>query len=252
MTYYDEPMTVTELLRGLADGQKKEKKHVLDSADDAISNADLRAAKYTMQHIRLLAANTIRVWAQTTRDDLDDDEAFSDRLLMQLVGIVDEDKDGELSDEESEYLDELLEATADYLEHIGVSDEDIGLLLNDWDEDAAERIRDLLNAGKSVYNDDADGDNAAAWLNSDDDEDDEIDIENFVFGDEAEESIFDATYKPTMAFRHGKRARINKRVSGTVRLSAKQKMAVNKMHRKSHTAAANARRSKTMKLAQKF
>lgn len=244
MTYYDEPMTVTELLRGLADGQKK---CFLDSSDSNVKTSSPKASEYAYQNLRLQAANAVRIWAQTPENDLDDDESFSDRLLMQLVGIVDEDKDGELSDEESEYLDELLEATADYLEHIGVSDEDIGLLLNDWDEDAAERIRDLLNAGKSVYNDDADSDDAASWLNSDD-EDDEIDIENFVFGDEAEESIFDATYKKKMAIRHGKRVRINKRTSGRVRLSPKQKMAVRKMQRKAHSAGATMRRIKSMKM----
>jgi hypothetical protein len=45
--------------------------------------------------------------------------------------------------------------------------------------------------------------------------------------------------------------RIKKRISGTVRLSAKQKVAVRKMLRKSHSAMATMKRMKSMKIRRK-
>jgi len=64
----------------------------------------------------------------------------------------------------------------------------------------------------------------------------------------AEAKVFDATYKKKIVVRRGKKVRINKRVSGTVRLNAKQKMAVKKMLRKSHSAVAQMRRAKSVKI----
>ena len=47
--------------------------------------------------------------------------------------------------------------------------------------------------------------------------------------------------------RNGKKVRINKRVSGTVRLSAKQKVAIKKARLKSHNARAMLKRAKSMR-----
>ena len=54
-------------------------------------------------------------------------------------------------------------------------------------------------------------------------------------------------YKKRVAFRNGKKTIIRKRVAGTVRLSAKQKMAVRKMLRKAQSGKAMMRRAKSMR-----
>ncbi|MGO0379817.1 hypothetical protein ACTMMC_25205, partial [Escherichia coli] len=145
---------------------------------------------------------------------------------------------GELSDDEAAVAQALLENLYDYLASKGVSEEDCSALLNDWDASAAERVKDLL------------ADTATS------DEDAAADMESFAFDENAEQSIFDsagepiydAVYKKKVVVRQGRKVRINKRVSGVVRLSAKQKVAIKKMQRKSHTAVATIQRMKSLKV----
>lgn len=210
-----------EKVRGTLDscGSKKsdDKKPVLDGAAD-----------YAKRDIALRTAAAIQQWVET--DDLDEGETYSDRLLALIVGIADENKDGDVTDEEAEVCDVALNAAADYLARKGVAEEDISALLNDWDESAATRVRDLVASALP------DGEAA------------DEDIDNFAFSDEDQEPTFDAVYRKTFAIRNGKKVKINKRISGTVRLSAKQKMAIRKAQRKSHSASAIMRRMKSMRL----
>ena len=158
-----------------------------------------------------------------------------------FVGIADSNKDGEITDDEQAVIEVAMNAAWDYLLAKGVSDDDCSALLNDGDNDAAERVRDFL----------------ADKLPEGDDADDEID--DFVFTAEDQEplldsvsdAILDAVYKKTFAIRRGKKVRINKRVSGTVRLTAKQKVAIRKAQMKSHSAAAQMRRMKSMRIRRK-
>lgn len=188
---------------------------------DAVSEC---AAKYAMQDMKLKAASAISEWKNS--DELGDDESSADRLQSLFVGIVDLNKDGELSEEESNYLEALLNYAWDYLTEKGIDDDDIDLLLNEFDAEAADRIMDLLN-----------GDGA-----------DEDDLDAFAFGDDAQEAVFDAVYKNVVAVRGGKKVRLHKRISGMVRLSAKQKIGIRKMQLKSHSAAAVMHRMKSMRL----
>lgn len=199
------------------------------NADDDKKPAFDSAAEYAQHDIALRAAAAVQQWVET--DDLDEGETYADRLLALVVGIADENKDGDVTEEEAEVCDAALNAVASYLASKGASEEDISALLNDWDEGAAGRIRDLVASALP------DGEEAA-----------DADIDNFAFTDEDQEPAFDAVYRKTFAIRHGKKVKINKRISGTVRLSAKQKMAIRKAQRKSHSAAAVMRRLKSMKL----
>lgn len=222
-----------EFLRGAIYGSRKPSA-TLDSCGGAKKKEEEKpvmdgAADYSQRDIALRAASTIQQWVES--DDLDEGEGYADRLMAMMVGIADENKDGELSDDESEVVDMALNAAADYLASKGVSDEDISALLNDWNEDAAGRVRDLV-AGSLP-----DGEEAA-----------DEDIDAFVFTDADQEPAFDAVYRKTFAIRKGKKVKINKRISGTVRLSAKQKMAIRKAQRKSHSAAAVMRRMKSMRM----
>ena len=83
---------------------------------------------------------------------------------------------------------------------------------------------------------------------------DEVDA--FAFDAEAQEplmdSVLDAVYKKRMVIRAGKKMRINKRVSGTVRLSAAQKIAIRKAGMKSRSASARMRRMRSMSKRRKM
>lgn len=199
-------------------------KPVLDAVEDSgLSGADV----YTKSDITLKAVASVQQWVEA--DDLEDGESCADRLMAMVVGIADANKDGEISEDEQGVADIALNAMWDYLSKYGAEDDDISSLLNDWDNDAAERIRDLL-ASSFPEGEDADAD-----------------INNFVFGG-GQEAAFDAVYKKTMAIRGGKKVRIRKRISGTVRLSAKQKIGIRKAQMKSHSALAMMHRMKSMKV----
>lgn len=187
------------------------------------------ANEYAETDLAVRAIASIHQWAET--DDLDDGETYADRLVAQMVGLADANKDGEITDDEQEVLQSGLNSAWDYLSSLGASDEDLSALLNDWDMDAAERIRDLV---ASVL---PEGEDAASEA-----------IDSFVFGPEDQEPALDAVYRKAIVIRKGKKTRINKRIAGTVRLSAKQKLSIRKASMKSHSAAAMVRRMKSMRM----
>lgn len=211
-------------------GEKQKKEKNPDTALDA-------AGDYAANDIAMKAAASVQQWAET--DDLDEGETQADRLLALMVGIADANKDGELTDEENDVVQLALSAAFDYLTSHGVDEDDAEKLLNNWDPATAERVRDMLAASLP------DGEDAS-----------DADLDNFVFSDEDQESAFDscldAVYRKTFAIRGGKKVRINKRISGTVRLSAKQKLAIRKASMKSHSAGAMMRRMKSMRLRKKM
>lgn len=222
-------MSMTEFLREAMKPRATEKAS-LDSVGEGqtLSGAD----DYTIKDITLSAAAAIQLWAET--DDLDDSESFADRLMALMVGIADANKDGEITDDEQGVLNVAINAAWDYLVSKGVSEEDAGALLNDWDASTAERVRELV----------------ASVLPEGEGESD-ADLDDFVFGDKDQEPMLDAAYKKVVAFRGGKKVRINKRISGTVRLSAKQKVGIRKMQMKSHSAGARMHRMKSMRMRRK-
>ncbi len=202
-------------------------KPVLDAVGEDASNLS-GAESYTQADITLKAVAAVQQWVET--DDLDSNEDLAGRLAAMVVGIADANKDGEISDDEQAVVDIALNVIWDYLAQYEVADDDISDLLNDWDTDAAERIRDLLAASLP------EGEAADA------------DIDNFVFGGTDQEPALDAVYKKRIVIRQGKKMRINKRISGHVRLSAKQKISIRRAGLKSHSAAAQMRRAKSMRM----
>lgn len=224
-------MNLTEKLRGaLKRPDPAAKKAVLDSADDEPKLAG--ADDYTIADISVSAVAAIQQWAET--DDLDDGESHADRLMALIVGVADSNKDGDITDDEQAVLEVALNTAWDYLVKCGVSEEDAGALLNDWDAEAADRVRDLVASVLPEGDDDA-----------------SADIDAFVFSDDDQSAALDAVYRKKMVIRGGKKMRINKRISGHVRLSAKQKVAIRKARMKSHSAGAMMRRMKSMRIRQR-
>ncbi len=354
-------MNLTELLRD-ALRPKVELAPAFDSADAA----EGEPANYVEQDIALKALSAVHEWAM--RDDLDVGESFTDRLLMLMVGVADENKDGEISEDEQALIEIALNAVFDYMVEKGVPEDDAGALLNDWDADAGDRVRELLNTALSDDDDEAmsdidgfifgaeaqsslfdsakqedededddeddddedDPDGEKEWANMPEDEDEDKaldgDFRGHPFrgnqyrkasrssgaavsasskakkaekhGSKSEQKkahkaayhahasaasqvhskgarkyhrkmaklhgkkagmdkvtldsiAFDATYKKRIVFRAGKKIRVNKRVSGTVRRTAKQKQATRKASMKSHNAAAMMKRAKSMRMRRK-
>lgn len=170
-------------------------------------------------------------WVES--DDLDEGETEADRLMAIMVGIADANQDGELDEGEQEVINTALNSAYDYLVDKGVAEDDASLLLNDWDTDAAVRVKERLAASLP------DGQEASM---------DEID--GFVFGND-QEALMDAVYRKKIVFRGGQKIKVNRRIAGHVRLSSKQKMAVRKMQLRSHTASARLHRGKSMRQRQR-
>lgn len=197
--------------------------------DSAREEAFDSAAKFELMATRMDAAAVIRQWAED--EDLDEGETAADRLQALLVGVADENQDGELGEDEQEIMVAATEAAWDYLAKFGIDEEDLDLLLNDWDTEAAERIHELLSSEL---------------------DDEDSDMDDFTFGADAQAAVFDATYKKKTVIRGGKKVRVNKRVSGKVRLSGKQKVAIRKAQRKSRSAGAKMRRMRSLKKSKKM
>jgi hypothetical protein len=208
---------LTDFIRGLA------KPMAAPTLDDA-TVVDEDAQNYALTNIAINVAAALQEWASTDDSDLDDGETLATRLLGLLIGLSNPDVDDEeLTSDEQDTMDLALEAAWDYLTDKGISDEDASALLNDWDNDAAIRIRDL---------------SASTLAEVDPVED----IDDFAF-DSA--GTFDAVYRMKSVIRDGKKTRVNKRVSGKVKLTAKQKLALRKASKKAHTASATMKRVKS-------
>jgi hypothetical protein len=234
-------------LKALGVFDKPPSQAVLDAAEaekTAKATAYLDAAgEFAMNDIRSAAVAAVKAWAGTQAEDLEEGESMADRLMAFAVGIADENKDGEITGDEADVINIGLNAMADYMVSKGVTEADAVALLNDGDNEAAERVAELISGG---------------------DEGDD-DVDSFVFDSESSESVMDsilaeiatddpvldAVYKKKLVIRKGKKVRINKRVSGTVRLNAKQKVAIRKAGLKSRSSVARMHRMKSMKIRRK-
>ncbi len=211
---------------------------VLDAAEAKVAankQATLDAAgAHAAADIRQAAAAAVKGWAAGGPADYDEGEGSADRLLSLAIGIADENKDGELTDDEADVVEIALNAMADFLIGKGVSEDDVIALLQDSTNEAGDRVLELL-AGEEG--------------------EDDSDVDSFAFDAESSESvmdgvrsIFDAVYKKKLVIRKGKKMRIMKRVSGHVRLSGAQKVAIRKAGLKSRSSSARMHRMKSMKL----
>lgn len=212
-----------EELAAMLDGCGSGKKggDMLDSVND-----------YAISDLKLKTAAAIQQWADADIP-LGDGETQADRLEALLIGVVDANKNGEIDEDEADAFDIVANFALDYLVRHGVEEEDAINLLSEFDEDLADTVRDLLI--DSLPDDDAAGD----------------DMDSFAFMDSVslgKEPMLDAAYKKATVIRGGKKVRINKRISGTVRLSGAQKAAIRKAQMKSHSAGAMMRRAKSMRM----
>jgi len=180
--------------------------------------------------MRVEAAAVVGEWAET--EELDKGEGFGDRLYALVIGTA-TDGDQEITDDEADYAADIAELVGDFLEDRGIDAGDIDSLLDNFDNEVAARVHDAL-LDKMPQGEEAMLDATDKFIHGEDD------------------SLMDATYRKVVAIRAGKKVRINKRIGGTVRLTAGQKAAVRKMQRKAFSGTAKRKRAKSMRIRMKM
>lgn len=212
-------------------------------------STDSRSA-YAMSDLKLKAASAVHQFAETDKSELDEGETLCDRFLSLLAEGCDENEDGEISDEEAQYIDLAYEAAATYMLRFGVNPDELEAFINDDDEKAAANIQELLlhalPEGKEACLDDIE---KFAFDENDGSTESVLDSAQ---SNGKQQAVMDAVYKKKWVVRQGKKLKIRKRVSGRVILSAGQKKAVRKMHLKSHSGRANLKRLKSMRKREKL
>lgn len=216
--------SITDVLRHNLYKSETKPKVTLDSASGSNQITLDSAENYELTAIAQQAISAIHQWIQS--DDLDDGETAANRLLGLMVGIADSNKNGELDDDEQVVVISALEAAWDYLDSLGIDEADLSSLFNDWDDVVASRVLEYLQSTTI----------------------DDSDIDKFVFGDDSQDAVFDATYAKRTVVRHGKKVRVNKRIAGEVHLTSRQKLAVRKMQLKARSSKAMAGRLKSMRV----
>lgn len=212
---------------------------ILDNADE--DAPDNRLALYQEQVVAIEALNYFTEWCETKEDELEDGEGFGDCLLGLMVAVADDNQDGELDDDEQELVTIGLNAVYDYMISKGVSEENAASLLDDFDNDLARNIHQFI-LGKLPQGEDEMQDEMDALIFSTEENEPMLDSAISM------EIITDAAYRKVFAIRNGKKLRINKRISGKVRLSAKQRQAIRKAQRRANTGAAKMRRLKSFRM----
>lgn len=210
----------------------------LDSVTSAVdpSIAAASAASFTARDIRMNAATAVQEWITTSSADLEDGEGLGDRLIALLIGIADANMDGEIGDDEADVAQAAMDAAYAYMASKGVASDDLDTIFNSDDaaacNDAADRVKEFMSS----------------VIPSSDDES-MADVDSFVFTEADESPALDAAYRRVVAIRKGKKTFVHKRISGTVRLTGKQKLSIRKAGMRAHSAVARMRRAKSMKLS---
>lgn len=194
------------------------------------------AAQFQAGADRADVAAVVHEWAETPDDDLEDGEGLADRLMGMLLGLVVDGDDTDLTEDEAALAQTYMELAASYLVSIGVSEDDAVAAVSEGDNEAARRVADF------VLSEDLDDDA----------------IDSFAFAPDEQEPLFDsaeildAAYKMRTVVRGGQRMRVNKRISGSVKLSGAQRVALKKARARAFSAGAKMKRLKSMRMRAKL
>lgn len=235
------PQQVKEITEG-----KKPLKNRLDGADSGKEmnmTIEKMVAIAAMADIRTKAAYAVQTWAET--DDLDKGESLYDRLDALISAIADGgiDLDGDASTDDTDDVYQVaMQAASDYMSALGADDSDLETLFNSKDDDARDEAANrLLEFLMQALGDDEDAAEA---------------IQKFAFDMNSESSVFDeapnGTHKIVFAVRNNKKVTLRKRVGPKLKRTTNQKAALFNARIQSHTAEANRKRAKSLKLGYKL
>lgn len=213
------------------------------------TGVDSKALDSEIQGLRKSAIALAIVLAQSINEnDLAEDELPTDRLDSLIAGITDDSGDEEFEADQAT-IDIVIANVQDALATLGVSDDMIdAMFAGDADaDDAIETASEIIESN----------------LPSGDDLEELIDL--FVYGEAEDDdgAMMDGVtlgkttsksgkfgkvvYKAVKVIRGGKVAVVNKRISGKVKLSAKQRSALNKARKKANTSGAIKQRLRSAK-----
>lgn len=223
---------------------------------DPIDQRAAQALFWSIREAALVAVlMTMDAIAENTLDELTPSE-YLDAAMLDAMGVDSEE------DEQTDHvlLGLLSEDAQDAFMSLGVSEE---MVADIFSGDITQADKTLQTAADIVIEN----------LPSDGEPKDRF-VKDFVYGNDEEngdtDSEFDSLggkkpkrlsagkktikkvngktlqYKAVKAIRNGQQVVVNKRISGTVRLSAKQRAALNKARAKSHTGAALKQRTRSL------
>lgn len=239
-------------------------KDQFDAANDpaeTINPVDVAAANTLLFGLRQSALDTIIAVAEGLDQGLDEDvlpSEYLDGIMMAVVG----DENGDAPEQVYAAFSAQM---ADLLNELGVDDSIIADMLGDNVEaaDAAiESMAEIVNAALPADGDERDDFERDLVYGMDDGPDgdaDQDDVPAFdsatgtkrkklVAGRKTVKKVNGHTlvYKAQKVVRNGKITTVNKRVSGTVVLTAAQKARMRKLGMKAHTASAISRRHRSL------
>lgn len=223
--------------------EMRQKQQKSRTAMDSLSKDELSPAEiYTLADLTAKSAAIVNSWIETS--DLGDNETYAQRLDALVMGFCDMDGNGEIGDDENDMYQMMWGLVGDYMQAKGASFDDVEAIANKGDDAAATRVMELI-AESLPDGDGAEIDDINAWAFDDE-------STGSIFDSCKKETAMDATYKKQVMIRGGKKVRKNVRVSGTVHLSGAQKAGIKKAQMKSHSAGAQMKRMKSMKVRAKF
>jgi len=180
--------------------------------------ADDQIRDFGEKQIRSQAMSAVLTW-------VDEGDYSYDALDVFVVGLADLDGDEEISDDEEDLYNGLLDAVGDAMVSLGADEDNVAEFLDGEDEDIGLKLGEFLSEK----------------LDGLDDDDDTLVSKFAVGGDTA---IYEAMVKKV---RGGKVVRVKKKLK-KVRLSSAQKAALKKARKKAHTGAAKKARKKALKV----
>lgn len=198
-----------------------------DSADTSRNSSIAEEyAEHFLVGLAVQSVFAVQTWAEKTVD-LGENENQADRLFALIIGIIDEDKNGEVSEDEQYFFDLVIEYVAQYLISLDVDINDVKSLLENWSSETAEKVCNFISGKISS------------------DESQAIDsVISFVVGGGV---TFDSATRKEVVFRNGKKTVKNKRIGGKFVMSAKHKVALAKNRMKSKSTTALKKLSKSLK-----
>lgn len=203
-----------------------------------------------IQNLRKLALALVFTLATSVlENDLDEGELPSERLDTLLAGMASDD-DGEEVEVDESTLDIIIANVQDALATLGVDDGLISAMFGgDADADEAiEAAAEIIESNKPEGDDLDEFEDLFVYGEA---TDDELLLDGVSLGKTTAKSgkFGKVIYKAVKAIRNGKVAIVNKRVSGKVKLSAKQRAALKKARKKAGSSGAIKRRMRSMKKA---
>lgn len=179
--------------------------------------------------------------------ELEENELPSDRLDSLIAGIAAGGDDEEEFEVDESTLDIVIANFQDALATLGVDDGIIASMFG-GDAEADEAIEAAAEIVESNKPSDDDMDELFDLFVYGEAEDDELLLDGVSLGKTTTKSgkFGKIVYKAVKAIRNGKLSIVNKRVSGKVKLSAKQRAALNKARRKAGASGAIKKRIRSL------